>query len=436
MRKRHRQYRGVSLGTVITLTLTALVLVGCIFVLPKLAGNIELRVDAAHVGVAIQEALRAPREQSTADVQPTLVPDAPPVVALSTLVPTATQAAIHTVTLTATGAISVDLTVQKSCLSEAGYYFEPLFSGLAEKFQGDLNLATLENLAIVNEKLTDVNMPTDALTAIRSSGVNVLCTGFQGALNSGVDGLAATLNAIGQSGITAYGAFTSAESRKHVTTVNVGGTTVALLSFQGELSAAGKRKTSKEEQAFVIAPLTLPTISADITAARAAGAQIVVVSLCWGKTGASSPTNTQRELAQGIADAGADVILGTHSGTLQPVTVLTAKRADGTTHQTLCAYSLGNLLQSDRGDRAAISGALLHVALRYNISDDQLSFESLTYTPTYVWRGKIDGKTSYRVLCSNAAPPDFVDADQAKSMERSLATVRDVFAGSPVSEEQ
>jgi poly-gamma-glutamate capsule biosynthesis protein CapA/YwtB (metallophosphatase superfamily) len=126
--------------------------------------------------------------------------------------------------------------------------------------------------------------------------------------------------------------------------------------------------------------------------------------------------------------------LGTHSGTVQTVEVLTSPAANGKERQTLCAYSLGNLLISNRSDRSAISGALLHVSMRYSLADDSLTFDTLTYTPTYVWRGKIDGKSTYRVLVSNAQPPDYVAEDQQNVMERSLSLVRDKFAESIVSE--
>ena len=148
------------------------------------------------------------------------------------------------------------------------------------------------------------------------------------------------------------------------------------------------------------------------------------------------PSKTQKQLAQSIADAGADLILGTHSGTLQTVEILTANRADGSVHQTLCAYSLGNLLESDRAEREAISGALLHVEMSYNLAQDELSFGTLTYTPTYVWRGRVNGIMSYRVLRSNAEPPAYVDAEQRKVMERCLKLVRDALKGSPLTEAQ
>ncbi|NCB36269.1 MAG: hypothetical protein EOM58_09520, partial [Clostridia bacterium] len=314
--------------------------------------------------------------------------------------------------------------------------FGPVFEQLTPFLTSDINLATLENLVVVNEKLTDVNMPGDALTALRQCGFTALCNGFYNLLNNGVSGLDQTQQAILQSGMTPYGAYTSAERRNHVVTMVVGNTTIAMLSFQGELSSASKKKTTKEEQAFAIAPLTLPVIQADITSARAAGAQIVIVSLCWGKAGASAPSNSQRELAQGIAEAGADIILGTHSGVLQPIELLNSTRPDGATRQTLCAYSLGNLLESDRSNRDEISAALLHIGMTYELGTDSLTFDTLEYTPTYVWRGKIDNVNSYAILISNAEPPSFVGNDQQSVMERALSLVRKALADSPVVERQ
>jgi poly-gamma-glutamate synthesis protein (capsule biosynthesis protein) len=353
---------------------------------------------------------------------------------IPTQAPTATVPATHTITMTATGSIAIDTAIQKAATGESGYAFGPLFTELAGYFTGDINLATLENLVIGTEKLTDVNMPADALAAIRDSGVNVLCNGFYGALSSGMSGLSTTMDLIRKNGMTPYGLYLNAENRNHAQTVTIGDVTVALLSFQSELSAASKKQTTREEQDLAVAPLTLPAIGEGIAAARAAGAQIVVVSLCWGKEGAEKPTATQQELAQGIASAGADIILGTHSGKLQTVEVLTARRADGREHKTLCAYSLGNLLISGRSDRSAISGALLHITMRYSLANDSLDFTELTFTPTYVFRGRVDGRTAYRVLVSNVEPPAFVGADQRSVMERSLSMVRDKFAGSQVTE--
>ncbi len=442
MRKRHRRTSGVSLGTIAVLTLLGLVVIGCAYLFPRLIGNINTRVDAQQVSVAIDDSLRSLRGQITNSISVTAPsPDetpatAPPnaIATFSAPTPTPTQSVVRSLSITATGSIAIDTKIQSACSGADGYTFDPVFANISSAVHGDINIATLENLVVSGQKLSNINMPSDALAAISRSGINVISNGFFGAFNLGVSGLNATQQAITAGGMTAYGVFDSQTSRDHVVTMQIRDTMVALLSFQSELSSAGKKATTQEEQAFAIAPLTLPTIAADISAARAAGAQIVIVSLCWGKTGATQPTDSQREMAQSIADAGADIILGTHSGTLQTIEMLTGTRADGTTHQTLCAYSLGYLLDSDRSDRDSISGLLLHMNLSYDLSTDKLTFDNVTYTPTYIFRGKIDGKTTYRLVQSNASPADFMTDSQLDVMGRCLKLVQERLADSFVTE--
>ena len=77
---------------------------------------------------------------------------------------------------------------------------------------------------------------------------------------------------------------------------------------------------------------------------------------------------------------------------------------------------------------------MLHMNLRYNLSTDALTFESITYTPLYVWRGRYDGKTAFQPVISNAAPPSYMDGDQKDVMARSLRDVRAKFANSLIQE--
>ncbi len=403
-------------------------------------GDVQLRIDPQRVSVAIDSSLREFRGEPTASVsnEPNATPaTAPPFNAASATqpAPSSTAAPARALSLTVTGAISVDAAIQKACTSAQGYAFSPVFEAFASGLNSNINLATLENLVVSGEKLTDINMPSDALGALSSTGFNVLCDGYPSALDLGVEGLQTTLNAMSTAGITIYGVYPTAESREHATILQVQNITVAFLSFQNELSAASQKSTTQEEQAFAIAPLTLPEITTGIAGAHTAGAQIVVVSLRWGKSGAVEPTDSQRELAQAIADAGADLILGTGSGTVQTVETLTGTRKDGTRHQVLCAYSLGNLLASDRSDRDTISGILLHIAMTYNLAADSVTFDRLTYTPTYVWRDKLNGKTFYRVVPSNADAPQAMSTDQRNTMERSRKLIVDRLSGSVVTQE-
>ena len=440
MSRRRRSKRGVSLGTVVMLLLTIVVLGGFCVLLPRLTGVTDVRTNAAELAVAIDQSLSQIAASGVSLVGPTPQASVLPPSSLATATPTPaapTTPPEQRFTLCAAGSIQINSNVQKALTDDGTYRFEILFDDLEGDLAADLSIATLENNVIGSAKLSDSNIPADMLTPLRATGVNALCLGYYGALNGGISGLVETQQAVSTAGMTPYGVYASQQQRDSLTLMDVNGISVALLSYQNELTSSGKRQTSDEEQAFAIASQQLPVITEEIAKARQAGAKVVVVSLCWGKEGATAPTSTQTELAQGIADAGADIILGTHSGTLQTVEILTAERGDGKYHPVLCAYSLGNLFTYDREKRSTLASILLRSDVVYDPATGCVAFDNLTYTPTYSWRGKEDGVTRYRTLLNDGQTyPDYVDDTQKGVMERCLTLVNDVMEGTPVSPAQ
>lgn len=440
MSRRRRSRRGVSLGTVVMLLLTIVVLGGFCVLLPRLTGVTDVRTNAAELAVAIDQSLSQIAASGVSLVGPTPQASVLPPSSLATATPTAaapTTPPEQRFTLCATGSIQINSNVQKALTDDGTYRFDILFGDLEGDLTADLSIATLENNVIGSAKLSDSNIPADVLVPLRETGVNALCLGYYGALNGGVAGLVETQQAVSAAGMTPYGVYASQQERDSLTLMDVNGISVALLSYQNELTSSGKRQTTDEEQAFAIASQQLPVITEEIAKARQAGAKVVVVSLCWGKEGATAPTSTQTELAQGIADAGADIILGTHSGTLQTVEILTANRGDGKYHPVLCAYSLGNLFTYDREKRSTLASILLRSDVVYDPATGCVAFDNLTYTPTYSWRGKEDDITRYRVILNDGQTyPDYVDDTQRGVMERCLTLVTDVMEGTPVSPAQ
>ena len=436
MGRRRRARRRISLGTVVMLLLTIVVLGGFCALLPRLTGVTDVRTNAAELAVAIDQSLSQLAASGVSLVGPTPQASVLPPSELATATPTAaapTAQPEQRFTLCAAGSIQINSNVQKALTDDGTYRFDILFDDLAGDLVADLSIATLENNVIPSAKLSDSNIPVDVLAPLRATGVNALCLGYYGALNGGISGLVETQQAVSDAGMTPYGVYASQQQRDSLTLMDVNGISVALLSYQNELTSSGKRQTTDEEQAFAIAAQQLPVITDDITKVRQAGAKVVVVSLCWGKEGATAPTSTQTELAQGIADAGADIILGTHSGTLQTVEILTANRGDGRYHPVLCAYSLGNLFTYDREKRSTLASILLRSDVVYDPATDCVAFDNLSYTPTYSWRGKEDGVTRYRTLLNDGQTyPDYVDDTQRGVMERCLTLVNDVMADTPV----
>ncbi len=433
-----RKRRGLSLGTVVMLVLTVGVLAGFAALLPKFTGNTDVRLNASELAVAFDRSIAqltggGDVTGATSSVQGDPSITAVPPASLPTATPQPTQPPAVRFSLCAAGSIQINSSVRKALTDEGAYCFDILFDDLAGDLSADLSIATLENNVIASAKLTDANQPAELLAALRTTGVNALCLGYYGALDGGTAGLRETQQAVTDAGMTPYGIYADMEARERMTVIDVNGVQVALLSYQNELSSAGKKQTSTEERQYVYAAQQLPVIAADIEAVRARGAQVVVVSLCWGKAGATSPTGTQVELAQGIANAGADIILGTHPGALQSVKLLTAERGDGKYHPVLCAYSLGNLFSSDRQKRASLAGVLLKADVVYDPVTGCVAFDGLGYTPTYSWRDKEDGKTRYRTLLNDGQTfPSYVDRDQKNVMQRCYKLVTDVMDKSSI----
>jgi len=440
MKKRKPARRGVSLGTVVMLLTTFLVLFGFLLILPTFTGNQDIRIDAGKLAVAMDQSfsqLAATTEElletrPQTPVLPSKILVTAPPSAVQTAAPSATPVPPppkRSFSLCAAGNIEWNASVRKTLTFNDASQFHILTDQLKGALSADLSYVALAHTLSDSAKLSDVNMPSEILQPLRSTGINTIAIGHKHILNSGLDGLAETEQAVRNAGFIPLGASQPAD----MILQDYNGIRVALLHYLDELSSTGRKQTSEAERNEAIAFIEEAHIIADIKNAKNAGAQVVMVSLRWGKNGASSPTDEQTALAQALADAGADIILGTGSGVLQPVRVLSANRGDQRYHPVLCAYSLGNLFSHDRQNRTTLCSILLRTEVVYDSATQTVAFENLSYTPTYAWRGKENKRTIVRILLNDGVSyPEFVASDQQKVMERCFKLVNDVMADSGI----
>ncbi len=116
------------------------------------------------------------------------------------------------------------------------------------------------------------------------------------------------------------------------------------------------------------------TAQKDITAARQS-ADIVLVSMRWGTEYSSSINDHQKQLAQQLADWGADVVLGHGPHVLEPVQKLIGNGG----RQTLVWYSIGNFLNAQESIESLVSGL---VVVDIDIKTKQI--QEPAYLPTYM----------------------------------------------------
>ena len=245
------------------------------------------------------------------------------------------------------GAIAVPLEVEPATALDA---VRPV---LAAADLAVVNLETAVTEAGVAEpKKFNFAAPATGLTALRAAGVDVVSLANNHGMDYGLDGLSDTLEAGEDLGLPLIGAGRTRREAyaPHVRSIN--GQTIAVLaatqvmdsrflrSWPAVGSQPGLASAKYEHEARLVAA---------VEAARAT-ADTVVVFLHWGVELAVCPSEDQRLLAQRLADAGADIVVGGHAHRLQGAGML---------GDTLVAYGLGNFAFSTPGGAGAETGVLL-----------------------------------------------------------------------------
>ena len=134
MSRRRRSRRGVSLGTVVMLLLTIVVLGGFCALLPRLTGTTDVRTNAAELAVAIDQSLSQIAASGVSLVGPTPQASVLPPSELATATPTPaapTEPPEQRFSLCAAGSIQINSNVQKALTDDDTYRFDILFGDLA-----------------------------------------------------------------------------------------------------------------------------------------------------------------------------------------------------------------------------------------------------------------------------------------------------------------
>lgn len=433
-------HRGVSFGTVFMLAVTIVVTGLSASILPRLLGTADLHMDTAALSAltldgAIPALTLSDIPINNAMSEPSVTPEpSDSATQAPTPVPTPTPFPGGTVTLTLGGSINIDDAVRKSAYySESKKYdFTEILALLEDEMSSNLTMLTLENITSDAHQVSALNAPPVVFDMLAQSGVDIVALGYPKAADKGLDGLRTTVAEAQERGLVTLGTYNSETDAATLRLFTIDGVKVAFLHFAESVTAAGKKAISGERAEYALATTHISgseaAMLADIREARAA-ADVVVVSLNWGKVSAAKPTTAQQDLAQQIADAGADVIVGAGTRVVQPVTWLTSKDASGSIRQTLCAWNLGSLLNESRKD-GNVLGMLLQLQVFFD--GKSISFEKVCYTPTYIWRYKQDGQYQYRIVPSDQPAPDGMGDDQIGYMQKAYKNIQKYLGDSPV----
>ena len=413
-----------SFGSVFMITLTCLVLAGSALVLIRLSSGAKVDLSRLRPGtVVLNDRYEGPKEQTEEQAAESSRPAAVTAAKSGKTKTTETEC-----TITFSGIAAVEGEVRKnSYISDMKIYdISDIMMMLKKQLKADLNVAFLENVLSDEAKKTDTVASRETALMLSSAGFNAAACGFSKAYALEASGILSTRNALNERGILPLGILD--ENGEQVLIREMNGIRVAIMQYTDTIPAATRKTMIKNGNNGRIPEADADQIAADIGKAREKGAQAVIILINWGKSG-KAVDRAQRTLAQQIADAGADLIIGNGSRTVQTMEELTAA---GTGQKVPCFWSLGTLLSANRNSAGRLAGMLIHITIRAS-EDGKAGIHEMTYTPLYTWKFKQDGRYYYRCMACGEVP-DGMDSEQQKIMEKAAGIVRDTMQGTGMRE--
>lgn len=323
-------------------------------------------------------------------------------------------------TITFAGDVLMHMPVIKSGLREDGsYHFDSTFSKIKDYVnQSDYALLNLETTLGGTENGREYsgypkfNCPDEIVDGAKNAGFDAFITANNHANDTGAAGFRRTYATITGKDMNVLGT-TDAADKPNYQLLNIGGISIGMIAYaQGSYSASGRPSVnglelddSVAELINIFDPAKTDTfyseMEASIHAMKADGAEAIVLFIHWGEQYRTTPTDSQKVIAQKMCDLGVDVIAGNHPHVVEPVELLTSSVDE--THKTLCAYSVGNLLSNQRSDNVGVSsghtedGILFTFSfVRYSSGDVRL--ESADVLPIWVQMWKENDVKQYRIL--------------------------------------
>lgn len=235
---------------------------------------------------------------------------------------------------------------QAAAQTEGG--FPSLWADLVLLFQrADLAFANLETPVAPKSgrpgRPYQFNAPEGLPPALRASGLTVLSTANNHAFDQGSKGVRETLERLHAETLVTLGSGDTRAEAEQIQYFERNGVKVALLGYTDLFNLDLNRKADKPW----VSQLDLESAVQAVKEARKQ-ADAVLVSVHWGDENSHLPTKRHTQIAEALVAAGADLVLGHHPHSLQPMALVEAGGRTG-----LVAYSLGNFISNqDRMYRA------------------------------------------------------------------------------------
>ena len=312
-----------------------------------------------------------------------------------------------------------------------GYDFSPQYADIAPSLMAaDYTIANLETtVGLYSDQSYSgfpmFNAPPELLTALGEAGVDFVTMANNHILDRFYDGMLLTMDNVEAAGLAYGGVNRSKEEQLEPNIVEVGGVKLGMLCYTDYTNGLEKRSDPQARESGVNY-IEDADFAAEAQKLRDAGADAVIAYMHWGREYRREANDEQRAITERLLAAGVDVILGSHPHVVQPAGMREVTLADGTQHEALVAYSLGNF-NSAMTDEYTDSGIILEFTL-VEQEEGGFAVENIGFVPTYCWEK--DGVfTTIPALSHYDEAPEGMSDAQHQRLRKSVDDVTTLMGG-------
>lgn len=314
---------------------------------------------------------------------------------------------------------------QKAGAENNTYFFHPQLLMIYESLRdADFTIGNLETtIGSYKGKAYSgypmFNSPETLLNALRDCGYDFFTLANNHMLDRWFDGMKNTVNAVEKFGFAHVGAYRTQEERNTPVIVEINGIKFGFVAYTHSTNTV-ENSCDPAAKEYGVPYLQTADIAGDIQRLRDAGAEVVIALPHWGEEYVLAPDSQQQKYATILAEAGADVILGSHSHTVQPMGYTTVTDSSGKTRDVFTIFSLGNFL-STHTKQYTDAGVILEFTIQEQ-ADGTFKCENIGYIPTYCWihDDNVQVISSAKYLNN---PPDGMDSKAYARMREAYSEV-------------
>jgi poly-gamma-glutamate capsule biosynthesis protein CapA/YwtB (metallophosphatase superfamily) len=301
--------------------------------------------------------------------------------------------------------------------ADLAYNYEPMFAEVAPLLEAaDFAVCHVETpISDDNVSLSGYpifNAPREMAEGLKASGYDACSTASNHSYDKGAAGVLTTLNVMEEAGLPQAGMARTAEEQATPVLYEVGPLTIGHLSFTYGLNGF----VLPADQPYLVDVTTVDAVVAAATAAREAGADIVVLSIQWGNEYQVDPSQAQIDQATAFLKSDdIDIIIGAHVHVVQPLDVINGKYV---------FYGIGNFLSNQSASccpAASQNGVMVYVDIEGSAAGGYEIVE-VSFVPTRVDR------TDYTIVpLSEALESDELDETTRQLYQDVIASTTEVL---------